>query len=94
MSAELAVDGVTVSPMAKPGGLEVILGIITDPQYGPTLMFGLGGIYTEIYKDVAFCILPATTRNWKISSRASRAILCSPAFGANPSGTPRPSWPP
>ncbi len=53
------VDGVTISPMAKPGGLEVILGTITDPQYGPTLMFGLGGINTEIYKDVAFCILPA-----------------------------------
>ena len=51
--------GVTVSPMAKPGGLEVILGIITDPQYGPTLMFGLGGVNTEIYQDVAFCLLPA-----------------------------------
>ncbi len=53
------VDGATVSPMAKPGGLEVILSIITDPQYGPTLMFGLGGVNTEIYQDVAFCILPA-----------------------------------
>ena len=55
----VTVDGVSVSPMAKPGGLEVILGIITDPQYGPTLMFGLGGVNTEIYQDVAFCILPA-----------------------------------
>jgi acyl-CoA synthetase (NDP forming) len=45
--------------MAKPGGLEIILGIVTDPQYGPVLMFGLGGIYTEIYQDVAFCLLPA-----------------------------------
>jgi len=54
------VEGVTVSPLAKEGGLEVILGTITDPQYGPTLMFGLGGIYTELYKDVAFCLLPAT----------------------------------
>jgi acetyltransferase len=54
------VEGVTVSPMAKAGGLEVILGVMTDPQYGPTLMFGLGGIYTEIYKDVGFCVLPAT----------------------------------
>lgn len=54
------VDGVTVSPMAKPGGLEVILGTFTDPQYGPTLMFGLGGIYTELYRDVAFGLLPAT----------------------------------
>jgi acetate---CoA ligase (ADP-forming) len=57
---KLQVDGVTVSPMAKLGGLEVILGVITDPQYGPTLMFGLGGIYTEIYQDVAFLMLPAT----------------------------------
>lgn len=57
---KLEVDGVTVSPMAKLGGLEVILGTLTDPQYGPTLMFGLGGIYTEIYQDVAFLILPAT----------------------------------
>ncbi len=57
---EAKVEGVTVSPMAKAGGLEVILGTITDPQYGPTLMFGLGGIYTELYQDVAFCLLPAT----------------------------------
>jgi acetyltransferase len=56
---EAAIDGVTVSPMAKPGALEVILGIITDPQYGPVLMFGLGGVQTEIYRDVAFCLLPA-----------------------------------
>jgi acetyltransferase len=52
------VDGVTVSPMAKPGGLELILGTITDPQYGPVLMFGLGGIYTELYRDVGFCFIP------------------------------------
>jgi acyl-CoA synthetase (NDP forming) len=53
------IDGVSISPMAKPGGLEVILGTVTDPQYGPTLMFGLGGVNAEIYKDVAFCLLPA-----------------------------------
>ncbi|OGP74563.1 MAG: CoA-binding protein [Deltaproteobacteria bacterium RBG_13_58_19] len=56
---EANIEGVTVSPMAKPGGLEIILGILTDPQYGPVLMFGLGGIYAEIYQDVAFCLLPA-----------------------------------
>ena len=55
----VTIHGVSVSPMAKPGGLEVILGTVTDPQYGPTLMFGLGGVNTEIYQDVAFCILPA-----------------------------------
>ncbi|MBN2686600.1 MAG: acetate--CoA ligase family protein [Deltaproteobacteria bacterium] len=54
-----AIDGVTVSPMARPGGTEVIVGVISDPQYGSSLMFGLGGIFTEIYKDVRFCLLPA-----------------------------------
>jgi acyl-CoA synthetase (NDP forming) len=53
------IDGVTVSPMAKAGGTEIILGVISDPQYGPAMMFGLGGIFTEIYRDVQFCLLPA-----------------------------------
>jgi acyl-CoA synthetase (NDP forming) len=53
------IEGVTVSPMAKPGGLEVILGVVRDAQYGHALMFGLGGIFTEIYRDVQFCLLPA-----------------------------------
>jgi acyl-CoA synthetase (NDP forming) len=53
-------EGVTVSPMAKSGGMEVIVGVFTDPQYGPTLVFGLGGIFTEIYRDVQFCLLPAS----------------------------------
>jgi acetyltransferase len=56
------IEGITVSPMAKPGGLEVIVGVVTDPQYGPTLMFGLGGIFTEIYRDVQFCLLPASEK--------------------------------
>jgi acetyltransferase len=54
------IEGVTVSPMAEPGGLEVIVGVFTDPQYGPVMMFGLGGIFTEIYRDVQFCLLPAS----------------------------------
>lgn len=56
---QAAINGVTISPMANPGGLEVILGVTSDLQYGPSLMFGLGGIFTEIYKDVQFCLLPA-----------------------------------
>jgi len=59
------IEGVTVSPMAKPGGLEVILGIVRDAQYGHALMFGLGGIYTEIYRDVQFCLLPAEDEEFR-----------------------------
>jgi acetyltransferase len=59
------IEGVTVSPMAEPGGQEVILGVTKDPQYGAVLMFGLGGIFTEIYKDVQFCLLPGKVNEYK-----------------------------
>lgn len=66
------IDGVTVSPMARPGGVEAILGMTRDPQYGPALMFGLGGIFTEIYRDVQFCLLPATEKTFRQMIRTIR----------------------
>lgn len=81
---KLQVDGVSVSPMAKLGGLEVILGTITDPQYGPTLMFGLGGIYTEIYQDVAFLILPATEAEMEEMIRSIKGYPLLTGFRGQP----------
>jgi acetyl-CoA synthetase (ADP-forming) len=43
-----------------PQATEVIIGSIKDPQFGPTLMFGLGGIFVELLKDVTFRIAPIT----------------------------------
>lgn len=53
------IDGVTVEEMVR-GGVEIIIGLNNDAQFGPTILFGLGGVLTEIFQDVAFRVLPIT----------------------------------
>jgi len=53
------IEGVTVQKMASPG-VELIIGMNKDPQFGPVIMFGLGGIMVEIIKDVSFRVVPLT----------------------------------
>ncbi|HDH44015.1 MAG TPA: acetyl-CoA synthetase [Thermococcus sp.] len=55
--ADAEILGVLIAPMLKPGR-EIIIGITEDPQFGHALMFGLGGIFVEILKDVTFRIIP------------------------------------
>ena len=56
------IEGVSVQPMAKPA-TEVIIGMSKDAQFGPVLMFGLGGILVEVLKDVSFRIVPLLKRD-------------------------------
>ncbi len=52
------IDGVLVQKMAEGEGQEIILGMNRYPMYGPLLMFGLGGIFVEIFRDVVFRVAP------------------------------------
>jgi acetyltransferase len=54
--------GLSIQEMIE-GGKEVILGMVRDPQFGPVIMFGLGGIYVEVLKDVSFRIAPLTVED-------------------------------
>jgi len=56
------IHGVSVQKMARPG-VEVIMGMSKDAQFGPVLMFGLGGVFVEVLKDVAFRIVPLVRRD-------------------------------
>ncbi len=54
--------GVSVQKML-PSGTEVIIGTSKDPQFGPVIMFGLGGIFVEVLKDISFRIIPVDQRD-------------------------------
>ncbi|HET6799177.1 MAG TPA: acetate--CoA ligase family protein [Nitrososphaeraceae archaeon] len=59
LSKQYEVKGVLLEKKV-PQGIELIVGLQNDSQFGPVIMVGLGGIYTEIFKDVVFRILPIT----------------------------------
>jgi acetyltransferase len=79
------IAGVSVQEMVT-GGREVILGMSRDPQFGPLLMFGLGGINVEVLKDVSFRVAPLARRDAVEMVREIRAYpLLSSFRGSAPS---------
>jgi acetate---CoA ligase (ADP-forming) subunit beta len=78
------IEGVTVQNMARPG-LEVIVGMATDPQFGPVMMFGLGGVWVELLKDVSFKIVPLSRHDAASAIREIRAAKLLDGFrGSDP----------
>ena len=56
---DAVIEGISVQPQAAPG-VEVIIGMTRDPQFGPAIMFGLGGVMVEVFNDVSIRIAPLT----------------------------------
>jgi len=59
VNPDAEIDGMLVEKMAAEGK-EVIIGMKRDPSFGPLIMFGMGGVFVELFKDVAFRIAPLT----------------------------------
>ncbi len=74
---EARIWGCQVQEMAPPGGLEILVGMNRDPQFGPLVTFGLGGIYVEVLKDVTFRVAPFTVRDAELmlDEIRTRALL-------------------
>jgi acyl-CoA synthetase (NDP forming) len=75
-------DGVMVQRMGT--GLELIVGSLNDNQFGPVLLFGLGGIFAEAMKDVSFRLIPLDPRDAKemIGDLRGSKVLTNPRGGA------------
>jgi acyl-CoA synthetase (NDP forming) len=69
-------EGVLIEETA-PAGLEVIAGGVYDSQFGPVMMFGLGGIFTELFRDISFGLAPLSEEDahWMISDIKGRRLL-------------------
>ncbi len=78
------IEGVSVQRQAPPG-VEVIVGLTTDPQFGPVVMFGLGGVLVEVLQDVAFRVVPLTTRDAREMVREVKGFALLQGYrGASP----------
>ncbi len=85
---EAAIHGVSVQKMVRPG-TEVIIGTSKDPQFGPVVMFGLGGIFVELLKDVSFRVIPVKRRDAQEMIEEIRGYPLLQGFrGKEPSSLP------
>jgi len=59
LAPDAEIEGVSIQPHVE-RGVEVIVGGLRDPQFGPVVMFGLGGVWIELFKDVSYRLAPTT----------------------------------
>ncbi|MHA1187113.1 MAG: acetate--CoA ligase family protein [Candidatus Heimdallarchaeota archaeon] len=82
-NAKADIRGVLIEKMVKPS-TEIIIGVTRDPTFGPALMFGLGGIFVELLKDVSFRIAPITETDAKEMINEIKALPMLQGFRGGP----------
>ena len=80
---DAVLEGVMVERMA-PKGQEIIIGMRRDPGFGPLMMFGLGGIYVELFKDVSFRVAPLSAADARQMISETRAGSLLTGFRGQP----------
>ena len=86
---EARIEGVSVQKMAT-SGVELIIGMNKDPQFGPVIMFGLGGILVEVLKDISFRLVPLSRRDAAEMVREIRGFALLQGYrGQEPVDIPR-----
>lgn len=76
-------EGGLVQPFVT-GGVEVVVGVATDPTFGPLVAFGLGGIHVEVLKDVIFRVTPLTDRDARAMIRGIRGYRLLEGYRGHP----------
>ncbi|EGJ49145.1 acetate--CoA ligase family protein [Desulfocurvibacter africanus] len=84
MRPEAYIMGCLVQAMAPKGSREVIVGFKRDDQFGPLVMFGLGGIYVEVLKDISFRLAPLSLADARDMIREVRSYMLLKGFRGEP----------
>jgi len=82
-NAEARIEGILLEPMRQ-GGVELIVGTKMDDQFGPVIMFGIGGTLVEILKDVVFRVLPISERTARRMIERIRSVDLLNGFRGSP----------
>ncbi len=80
------IDGVVVQAMVHDSVAEAILGLSQQPPFGPTILYGLGGIFTEVFEDVAFGVPPFTKAQARAMVERTRGVKLLRGTRGRPAG--------
>jgi acetyl-CoA synthetase (ADP-forming) len=80
------IEGINIQKMVQEGVIEIIIGALRDKNFGPVIMFGLGGIFIEIFKDVTYRVCPVSENEAEKMIKEIKAFPLLNGYRNNPQG--------